>query len=138
MLMKIEKILSRNDLGLTGTHQAGILVPKQEEFLSFFPSLNPLGNNPRVKLRMESQDGSFWDLNYIYYNNKLRGGTRNEYRLTGMTRYLKTNNLKPNDILIIEEINGDYFISYKRGTDSTVTSAEGKTIIKLNSWTFIG
>ena len=87
---------------------------------------------------MESQDGSFWDFNYIYYNNKLRGGTRNEYRLTGMTRYLKTNNLKPNDILIIEEINGDYFIGYKRDTDSTVTSSEGKTIIKLNSWTFIG
>ena len=136
--MKIEKILSRNDLGLTGTHQAGMLVPKQEEFLAFFPRLNPSDNNPRVKLRMESQDGSFWDFNYIYYNNKLRGGTRNEYRLTGMTRYLKSNNLKPNDILIIEEIDGDYFINYKRDVESVVTFNESETVIKLNSWTFIG
>ena len=135
--MKIEKKLSRNDLGLTGAHQAGMLVPKQKEFLSFFPELDPMDNNPRVKLSMESSDGLFWKFNYIYYNNKLRGGTRNEYRLTGMTRYLKSNNLKPNDTLIIEKNDGAYYISYKRDADRTETSKEGKTIIKLNSWTFI-
>ena len=35
----ISKILSANDTGETGGHQAGILVPKQEEILSFFPPL---------------------------------------------------------------------------------------------------
>lgn len=135
--MKIEKVLSRNDLGLTGTHQAGMLIPKKLEFLSFFPELNPIEENPRVKLSMESPDGFFWNFNYIYYNNKLRGGTRNEYRLTGMTHYFKTNNLKPNDTLLIEKIDEDYYISYKRASDSVETSETGHTIIKLNSWTFI-
>lgn len=135
--MKIEKVLSRNDLGLTGTHQAGMLIPKQIDFLSFFPELNPVEVNPRVRLSMESPDGICWEFNFIYYNNKLRGGTRNEYRLTGMTRYLKTNNLKPNDILIIELIDEEYYISYKRASDSVESSEKGQTIIKLNSWTFI-
>ena len=34
----ISKILSSNDIGLTGTHQAGIHVPKEENILSFFSS----------------------------------------------------------------------------------------------------
>ena len=32
----VEKILSRNDTGETGGHQAGIHVPKKKEILSFF------------------------------------------------------------------------------------------------------
>ena len=35
----ITKVLSANDTGETGGHQAGILVPKEERLLSFFPAL---------------------------------------------------------------------------------------------------
>ncbi len=37
----ISKKLSANDLGLTGSHQAGILVPKSTELQNFFPKLDP-------------------------------------------------------------------------------------------------
>ena len=46
----IEKILSASDTGQTGGHQAGILVPKTGEVLSFFPRLDPHRKNPRVVL----------------------------------------------------------------------------------------
>ncbi|TPN68808.1 hypothetical protein FJ980_32960, partial [Mesorhizobium sp. B1-1-5] len=36
----IAKALSANDTGDTGGHQAGILVPKEEGILAFFPELD--------------------------------------------------------------------------------------------------
>ena len=36
----ISKVLSANDTGETGGHQAGILIPKSEIILSFFPKLS--------------------------------------------------------------------------------------------------
>ena len=33
----VEKILSANDCGLTGGHQAGALIPKEDRILGFFP-----------------------------------------------------------------------------------------------------
>jgi len=35
----IKKVLSANDSGETGGHQAGILIPKNQDILSFFPVL---------------------------------------------------------------------------------------------------
>jgi hypothetical protein len=44
--------------------------------------------------------GSQWNFNFIYYNTKLLGiGTRNEYRLTGMTAFLRSLNAKVGDEL---------------------------------------
>ena len=87
---QITKTLSANDVGETGGHQAGILVPKEREILSFFPSLNPRDKNPRVTLVFREPDGiTRWDFNFIYYNNRFFGGTRNEYRLTCMTKYFR-------------------------------------------------
>jgi Restriction endonuclease EcoRII, N-terminal len=48
---RIAKTLSANDTGENGTHQAGILVPRKEDVLSFFPKLDPQQYNPRVHLR---------------------------------------------------------------------------------------
>lgn len=91
--MRITKKLTANDIGTTGGHQAGILVPKAKEILSFFPQLPADEKNPRIRLPVrERQSGTGWAFNYIYYNNKFfdAGGTRNEYRLTGMTAYLRS------------------------------------------------
>jgi len=103
----IEKILSANDLGFTGSHQAGMLIPKQEDLLSFFPTLDPTESNPRVTLHFTDSDNVCWKFNYIYYNNKFRGGTRNEYRLTSMTAYLRSCNLKPGDAIVLQKEDGD-------------------------------
>lgn len=68
----ISKILSGNDVGLTGGHQAGMLVPKRSEVLRFFPRLDPAQRNPRCRVEVYSDDLSDrWNFNFIHYNNKL-------------------------------------------------------------------
>ena len=105
---RITKTLSANDIGETGAHQAGILVPKEPAILSFFPFLDPVAKNPRVSLTFREPDGiTRWDFNFIYYNNRLFGGTRNEYRLTCMTRYLRARNAAVGDQVVLSK-DGDW------------------------------
>jgi len=101
VVTQVRKRLSANDVGETGTHQAGILVPKEEKVLSFFPRLDGRQKNPRATLVMrERPSGERWEFNFIYYNNRLFGGTRNEYRLTCMTEYLRSANAQAGDELV--------------------------------------
>jgi hypothetical protein len=105
----IAKLLSPNDVGETGTHQAGIVVPKTTGALAFFPVLDPKEKNPRYAITACDTEGRAWKLNFIYYNNGLFGGTRNEYRLTGLTRFFRENGVKPADEL-----------RFRRSTDGQV------------------
>ena len=108
-IKSISKILSSNDIGLTGAHQAGIHIPKKEDILSFFPALNPKQKNPRFMLVFTDDNNLRWEFSFIYYNNLFFGGTRNEYRLTRMTKYLKSNNLKAgNELTLSQTENGEY------------------------------
>ncbi|HLP81348.1 MAG TPA: EcoRII N-terminal effector-binding domain-containing protein [Nitrosomonas sp.] len=115
-IAQITKVLSANDIGETGAHQAGILVPKEREILSFFPNLNPKEKNPRVTLVFRETDGiTRWDFNFIYYNNRFFGGTRNEYRLTCMTKYLKARNARAGDIVsLFKDMEGRLTIELNR------------------------
>lgn len=97
----ISKVLSSNDTGETGGHQAGMLIPKGGEILEFFPTLNGEEKNPRTYLYFIDDINRRWKFNFIYYNNKFFGGTRNEYRLTGMTAYIRQNNLKTGDTIVL-------------------------------------
>lgn len=128
----IEKMLSRNDTGETGGHQAGILIPKKPEILSFFPGLNNEEKNPRFLITFHDHMGEQWSFSFIYYNNKFFGGTRNEYRLTGMTRYMNAYNLKSGDTLTLSrDVNGFYSVKYKK--DGVKKNGSGP--LKLsNSW----
>ena len=128
----IEKILSPNDTGETGGHQAGILIPKNPEILSFFQELNKSEKNPRYLITFHDHMGEQWSFSFIYYNNKFFGGTRNEYRLTGMTRYMNTYNLKSNDTLtLLRNKDGFYSLKYKKIVVQTNKDAP----LKLsNSW----
>lgn len=113
----IEKILSSNDTGETGGHQAGILVPKDPAILDFFPRLDSGRKNPRAVLAMSDDTGYSWTFNFIYYNNRLFGGTRNEYRLTGMTAFFREFNLKGGDAVIFRrEASGYLYVSYRRAS----------------------
>ena len=131
----IFKILSANDSGETGAHQAGLLIPKQERILSFFPRLDASRLNPRAHLRFEDEMGRFWEFAFIYYNNRFFGGTRNEYRLTRMTRYIREAALVTGDeIRMHRHPSGDYFISYKRRDErETSVNEAGETVIKLGA-----
>lgn len=99
---RITKVLSANDTGDTGGHQAGMLVPKDPRILAFFPFLNPREHNPRCHLIFEDESGEKWELAFIYYNNRFFGGTRNEYRLTRMTRFIRERGLESGDEVSLE------------------------------------
>lgn len=114
---RISKLLSANDTGDTGGHQAGILVPKDRDILAFFPALDGTKRNPRCLLHFMDESGKFWDFAFIYYNNRQFGGTRNEYRLTRMTKYLREANLVPGDEVILSRDDaGRYLVTYQRKT----------------------
>ena len=72
-IKSIKKILSANDVGLTGGHQSGILVPKREEILSFFPTLDKSLKNPRFLLTFFDDTDDRWEFSFIYYNNVILG-----------------------------------------------------------------
>ncbi len=98
---EVQKKLSRNDLGLTGSHQAGIVVPKQADILAFFPALNESTMNPRETMTVRCLvSGDLLKLSFIHYNGRLhRLSTRDEYRLTGLTRYLRRRDALDGDTL---------------------------------------
>jgi hypothetical protein len=114
MTDSIAKILSANDTGETGGHQAGILVPKEPHLLAFFPPLDAKTYNPRCHLMFLDDGGTFWEFAFIYYNNKLFDGTRNEYRLTRMTRYIREAGLVVGDEVILTRDGGRYSVSHRR------------------------
>lgn len=92
MKKTFSKILSANDVGATGGHQGGILIPKSEaELLSILPPLDPAVKNPDAWIECVDEGGTVRKFRFVYYNNKLHEpkGTRNEYRITYMTGYFK-------------------------------------------------
>ena len=130
----IRKKLSINDVGSNGSHQAGMLIPKRKEILGFFPELDSTVKNPRCSLPFTDGSGHVWRFNFIYYNNKLiePNGTRNEYRLTGMTPYIRENNLKSEDeIELSRSEDGSYHIRYVRSED---TSEKNNTDIEQSGF----
>jgi len=113
--MAIAKELSVNDTGETGTHQDGILVPKKPWILSFFPRLDGTQKNPRHHLIFIDDDGRRWEFAFIYYNNRAFGGTRNEYRLTRTTPYIRGAGLRRGDQLILRrDESGTRLVTFKR------------------------
>ncbi|PGZ77315.1 hypothetical protein COE55_17890 [Priestia megaterium] len=125
----ISKVLSANDTGETGGHQAGMLIPKTGNVLSFFPLLGKETKNPRSKLKFSDNSGEEWNFMFIYYNNRYFGGTRNEFRLTGMTSFIRQNNLKAGDTIILShEIDGRKTINYER-----VSREDSSNILRLGS-----
>jgi Restriction endonuclease EcoRII, N-terminal len=115
----ISKVLSANDTGETGGHQAGILVPKQVQILAFFPRLDRAERNPRHHLIFYDAHDERWEFAFIYYNNRFFGGTRNEFRLTRMTPFIYQSGLEAGDEIILERgDDGRYLIKYRRAKDS--------------------
>jgi hypothetical protein len=141
-IKSISKLLSMNDSGETGGHQAGMLIPKRKEILNFFPKLDSSQKNPRAAMYFTDNSGKTWKMNFIYYNNRFFGGTRNEYRLTGMTAYFRESNLKAGDEVILTRENDQLSIDYKREnvpvTQEVMANGQKKTILVLgDGWKVI-
>ena len=142
----ITKVLSMNDTGETGGHQAGILVPKGGDVLRFFPDLGNEEKNPRTSMYFRDESGKTWKLNFIYYNNRFfdEKGTRNEYRLNGMTAFFRQNSLKAGDsITLVHLPDGTDEIRYKRNSSPNikVTTTENgqvkKRLVLSTDWKVI-
>ena len=132
--MTFEKFLSENDIGKTGSHQAGMLVPKgkNSEFIDFLPYLDPDRPNPETLLTCYDEHEIKREFRYIYYNNRLHGtGTRNEYRITRMTHYLRS--ARVNDVISFtgEPKSGVYRISIQNAQPQIAKSLQ----VKLRGWT---
>lgn len=135
------KTLSANDIGITGGHQAGIVVPKRREILQFFPALPSTQKNPRLVLPVRDvTSNEMWEFNYIYYNNRFfdEGGTRNEYRLTGMTRYLRMVAADVGDEIEFEkDENGSYHMRLHRKSFAMSHSGSDDMLVLRSGWIII-
>lgn len=79
------KRLSGNDTLANGSHQAGFYIPK-EVFFRLFPSLESHTHDNAdawFDLTIDSHPDAR-NVRVVWYNNKLRGGTRDEVRVTNL------------------------------------------------------
>lgn len=136
------KTLSANDVGETDAHMGGILVPKGDgELLAFLPKLDPGVLNPSAWIDCSTPDGRILRLRFVYYNNKLHApkGTRNEYRITWLTKFLREAGAKSGDTFQISRENedGPYRIEVvSTKTEPTSQDDDGPVRIKLTSSTW--
>ena len=134
------KILSANDVGATGGHQGGVLIPKSDtELLAFLPHLDPATKNPDAWIECEDENGTQRRFRFIYYNNRLHDahGTRNEYRITYMTSYFREMGACEGDTFEISRMDDNepnYFIMVRRPpVKSTNSESEQVLRIKIKS-----
>lgn len=133
------KTLSANDVGTTGGHQGGVLIPKGEkDLLDFLPHLDPSVKNPDAWLPCANPDGTPQKFRFVYYNNKLHDpkGTRNEYRITHMTGWFRDMGAREGDVFeIAREAESHVFVvSVIKGGDQGVRDVELPTRIQLRGW----
>jgi hypothetical protein len=131
-----EKVLTANDTGLSKSHQAGIHVPKgQRDLIAFLPPLDSRTLNPSVWLTALDADGVTWKLRYIHYNNQLHvdDGTRDEYRITHLTAYLRAAGARPGDRMVISGEPGSTAIRIAVVSSDGNNSTEARTV-RLRGW----
>lgn len=130
--MELIKVLSSNDVGSTGGHQSGVVIPKSVASGDFFPHLDPEALNPRQTLfAIVQPSNKSISLNYIYYNGKIhKTSTRNEYRLTGISSFLKDVGAQEGDKLIFTRVASDrYSLRLEVGG---VDITEGRIVVRLS------
>jgi hypothetical protein len=132
---QFEKVLTANDTGRSGGHQAGIHIPKgQRDLLAFLPPLDRVEKNPSVWLSAEDEGGGAWQFRYIHYNNRLHdeGGTRDEFRITHMTGYFRASGAEPGDILVIRGEPGSGHLRLEIRRDDAGTPLPNR--VRLRGW----
>ena len=131
-----EKPLTANDTGETGGHQAGIHIPKSQiDLIALLPSLDPAQKNPDAWLEMTDDTEVLWRFRYVYYNNRLHdeGGTRNEYRITHMTKFFRAVGAKEGDVLVLTGSAGEF--AYRVSVRRYATPPDDAPIrVRLKGW----
>jgi hypothetical protein len=134
---RFEKVLTANDTGETSSHQVGVHIPKSNrELLAFFPTLDGRQKNPRSRLSIVDVEGERWEFVLVYYNNRLHDpdGTRLEYRLLHVTRFLNARGARSGDrlVLIGQAGSGNYsaLIEPRDGNGDQFKGA----VVRLRGW----
>lgn len=81
-----------------------------------FPLLEDKQLNPRLIITLIDLENDYeYVVNYIKYNNRKFGGTRYEYRMTGVLGLIRHNALKPGDSIIFKRMNPEtYSVKFER------------------------
>ena len=132
--LRFIKILSANDVGKTKSHQSGMLIPRsQPELIEALGPLDISELNPRKIVKCVDDLGTAYSFNFIYYNNKLFSveGTRNEFRLTGTTKFFNSCGADEGDefIVIVDALKS--YVEIKLVKQGIEVSGEP---IKLSGW----
>ena len=138
------KILTANEIASTKSHQAGFLIPKRIARMNYFPPLDTLTKNPRVKLEILCLDNSVKvPCNFIFYNGKHLGfSTRSEYRLTGLTGFIKEMGFKVGDQVAFGRRKSQLVMStfnlqnpdHQYFFDQNTLSSETIPFVTVNGW----
>lgn len=131
------KILTANDTGASGGHQAGIHIPKtQTDLISFLPELDAGVKNPSVWLVCHDDAGGTWEFRYIFYNNKLHDpdGTRNEYRVTHMTAFMRSVGARPGQIITISGSPRSGILNLRVSAAEDERADDAPRRIRLKGW----
>lgn len=135
---KFRKRLSANDVGATGGHQGGVLIPKSEkELLAMLPALEPDVKNPDAWIECTDETGHTLKFRFVYYNNRLHdpGGTRNEYRITHMTSWFRDVGAREGDEFEISRaIFGNQYSIGIRPKDAEELGPDQGVRIRLTGW----
>lgn len=137
---KVYKILSKNDVGETNSHQSGIAIPKVVAKTEVFPQLGKEIKNPREEIYFFDQNNKPWIFQYIYYNDfffdKPNKNGHNEFRLTCVKKYIQENGIKSGDsIWFALDKDGVRHIGFNK---SNQQNKEEKVLIKLTkNWKYI-
>ena len=138
--IEVWKVLTANDTGETGSHQAAIHIPKHIVRIGFFPELDEESFNPECPIVARVEPGGRrLPLRYIYYNGKLTGvNGRDEYRITGTTRLLDMVAARADDLLRFRWLDsGEMEISLHSGSghdEGSVAGRSGPSRSPRNGW----
>lgn len=135
---KFRKRLSANDVGKTGGHQGGVLIPKGEkELLAMLPALDQDIKNPDAWIECIDETGHTMKFRFVYYNNRLHdpGGTRNEYRITHMTSWFRDVGAREGDEFEISRASfGNQYSIGIRPKDTEEPEPDQGVRIRLTAW----
>lgn len=135
------KMLTKNDTGETGGHQVGITIPmKNKTLLDFFPKLDLNEFNPEAWIFCTDPDGEVWKMRYVYYNGETftpKKSTRNEYRITHITKFISKWSAKAEDKIVFSATHrkNHYRISIKKEETRTQNEIREPSPVILRGWT---
>lgn len=110
------RYITGNDAGTTGSHQAGIYIPKQAAAL-LFDTPGEKGQNKERTVKIRWQDDFTTESRAKYYGQ----GTRDEYRVTRLGRhfpFLQDENV--GDLLVVARLSDDDYAGYVLRTDEEI------------------